>query len=104
IITAPEVRPDTTENFWRQFVQWGRPAFQYESTGEVTLRWPEGLKELRFEGSNMSVVGGDRRVLAVPLPYPVEAMSFGPTSVLSLRVRKTVSQLVVERRNTQEAG
>jgi hypothetical protein len=34
VITVPEVRPDSTENFWRQFVQWGRPEFQYEDTTE----------------------------------------------------------------------
>jgi hypothetical protein len=93
VVTVPEVRPGSTESFWRQFVEWGRPEFQYEDTGEVTLLWPEGLHELRLKERDMILVARDSRALALPLPYLVEEMSFRPTSVLALRVRKTVSQL-----------
>lgn len=96
VITGPEVRPDSTESFWRQFVEWGRPEFQHEDAGEVTLLWPEGLQELRLKARNMTLVARDSQALALPLPFPVQPMSFGLTRVLSLRVRKTVSQLTVE--------
>jgi hypothetical protein len=102
VITAPQIKPDSTESFWGQFVEWGRPEFQYEESAEVTLVWPQGLRELRLNESSMTLVGHSARALALPLPYPVEEMSFSPARALSLKVRKTVSRLAVEHRSTSQ--
>jgi hypothetical protein len=105
VVTAPQIKPDSTESFWRQFVEWGRPDFQYEENGEVTLHWPQGLRELRLTEGGMTLFGHGARTLVLPLPFPVEEASFAPARALSLKVRKTVSRLTVERRSAnQEAG
>jgi hypothetical protein len=105
VVTAPQITPGSTESFWRQFVEWGRPDFQYEESGEVTLRWPQGLRELRLTEGGMTLFGHGGRTLVLPLPFPVEETSFAPARALSLKVRKTVSRLTVENQTVnQEAG
>jgi hypothetical protein len=102
VVTTPEVKPDSAESFWRQFVEWGRPQFQYEQSGEADLVWPIGLRELRLNERSMGFFAYDGRGLELPLPYPVEGILFSPTPRLSVKVRKTVSRIVLEQPRTDQ--
>jgi hypothetical protein len=63
------------------------------------------LRELRLHENSMTLLAHDARTLVLPLPYPVEEMSFTSARALSVKARKTVSRLVVGRQTTdQEAG
>ncbi len=95
VLTAPVVRPDSIESFWRALVECGRPGFEIERTTEARVRWPGGLRQVELNEATMQLTANDGRQLALPLPGPVRAVTLSAGDA-TFRIRKDVEQLTVE--------
>ena len=93
ILTAPVYQSDSTENLWRKLVECGRPAFEAGSVSEVSLRWPEELREININGFAFTLTSRNAHSLSFPLACPVQAISIATTSDTVLLIHKTAREL-----------
>jgi hypothetical protein len=100
VITMPVVHPESTESFWRALVECGRPGFEIGKTIQARIRWPGGLRQIRLEGSSMTLSAQDGRELVLPLSYAVQSKTLAAADGI-YTVHKDVERLVVEPTRTK---
>jgi hypothetical protein len=105
LLTTPVVQSDGTESLWRNLVECGRPTFAIGEVTKFDLKWPEKLREIRIEGSNLALTTNDGRTVALPLAYSVQGFLLSPKGhvrPISLRVQKNVKELVISQRKIRD--
>ena len=101
IVTAPVYQSDSTENLWRKLVECGRPGFEFGSSTEVSLKWPDELHEVEINGFDFNVTSREGHSLRFPLTYPVRAISLANNSDSVFVIRKTARDLWIDKKDAQ---